>query len=120
MAIDVEKYRKMLLEERDQLGRELGNIMDSTGPTTDHTEITAASAHVIAEIKDVEAEVKSIKSDRIEKINAAVQAIDDGTYGICIKCDKPIDPRRLDAEPTALTCIECLPEEEANFAAPKL
>jgi RNA polymerase-binding transcription factor DksA len=120
MALDLEKYRKNLLDERDQTARDLGNIMENTGPTTDDRQLTAANAPVVAEIKDVEASVKDMRSDRLEKINAALQAIDDGTYGTCTTCGKQIDPRRLDAEPSALTCMECLPEEEANFTAPQL
>ena len=120
MQTDVEKYRERLIQERDQLGRELGNLMDTAEPTTDDRQITAANAHVISEVVDVETEVKDIRTRSLEKINAALQAIDDGTYGTCIKCGKPIDPRRLDAEPAAMTCMDCLPAEEANFAAPTL
>lgn len=118
MALDLEEYRSKLLEERDRIGRELGNIMDSTGPATDDRQITAANAPVISEVKDVEAKVKDIKSNRLDQIGAALLAIDDGTYGKCITCGKEIDPRRLDAEPAALTCMDCVPADEANFEAP--
>jgi RNA polymerase-binding transcription factor DksA len=120
MALDLEKYRSRLEEERARVGGELGNIMDTTGPATDDRQITAANAPVVSEVKDVEAKVKDIKSNRLDQIGAALLAIDDGTYGICTKCGKEIDPRRLDAEPAALTCMDCLPAEEANFEAPEM
>ncbi len=119
MALDIKKYKKRLIEERDRLGRELGLIMESAGPVTDDSQLTAANAPVI-EMKDVEARIKDIKSRRLERVNAALQAIDDGTYGVCIKCGKQIDKRRLDAEPAALTCLECLPEDERDFQPPEM
>ena len=41
--------------------------------------------------------------------------MDDGTYGICVRCNQPIDPRRLEADPAAMTCMNCLSAEEQNF-----
>jgi DnaK suppressor protein len=43
----------------------------------------------------------------IRQIEAALQRINDGTYGTCFKCGKPIDPRRLKALPTAAACVSC-------------
>jgi DnaK suppressor protein len=40
-------------------------------------------------------------------ILAALQRIEDGTYGICISCGRPIGAERLEARPEAATCIEC-------------
>ena len=30
-----------------------------------------------------------------------------GTYGICARCGRPIDPRRLAVRPAATLCIDC-------------
>ncbi len=43
----------------------------------------------------------------IKRIRAALQRIAEGEYGICVRCGEPIDPKRLKALPTALTCIAC-------------
>ena len=45
----------------------------------------------------VEAELKDIED--------ALRRIDQGTYGICEACGKPIDPERLEAKPWARYCI---------------
>jgi RNA polymerase-binding protein DksA len=51
------------------------------------------------------------EEDMLEKtlrdIDAALERIDKGTYGVCKHCGKDIDPRRLMAQPTAGSCIEC-------------
>jgi RNA polymerase-binding transcription factor len=43
----------------------------------------------------------------IKQIRAALQRIAKGEYGVCVRCGEPIDPKRLKALPTALTCIAC-------------
>jgi len=46
-------------------------------------------------------------------ITAALQRIDDGAFGICRKCDQPINPKRLEFDPTVLLCIDCASQSEA-------
>ncbi len=38
---------------------------------------------------------------------SALKRIDEGTYGICKYCKKPIDEKRLLARPTSNACISC-------------
>ena len=117
MALDLEKYRKQLVEERDRLNKEIPTVAEAAEPTPDDQQITAANAPLIGEIKDVQYEVADIKTHRLRQVLAALQSMDDGTYGVCIRCGKPIDPRRLDADPAAMTCMDCLSAEEENFEA---
>ncbi|MUV38461.1 uncharacterized protein JNUCC1_02299 [Lentibacillus sp. JNUCC-1] len=42
----------------------------------------------------------------LEQIDEALQAIDKGTYGVCAVCGKDIPYERLEAVPTALTCVD--------------
>ena len=41
---------------------------------------------------------------RMEEIQNALTALDDGSYGTCQKCGKSIEEERLEANPAALTC----------------
>jgi RNA polymerase-binding protein DksA len=50
--------------------------------------------------------------DLLEKSTKALEKIEDGSYGICESCGRPIDPDRLAALPHALMCIECKKAEE--------
>ena len=43
----------------------------------------------------------------LAEIDAALRRIDDGTYGTCTNCGKPIPPERLEARPWATLCIDC-------------
>jgi DnaK suppressor protein len=120
MALDIEKYRKRLIEERDRLNGEIPRVSEIAEPVSDLPEITAADAPLMGEIKDVQYEIVDMQTHRLQQVLAALQSIDDGTYGICVRCGKPIDPRRLDADPAAMTCMECLSAEEKNFKSSTL
>src|SRR5215472_10770871 len=43
----------------------------------------------------------------IHQIQEALKRISEGTYGICTHCGEDIDPKRLEALPTATRCISC-------------
>src|SRR6516225_7417107 len=43
----------------------------------------------------------------IHQIQEALKRISEGTYGICAHCGEDIDPKHLEALPTATRCISC-------------
>ena len=49
---------------------------------------------------------------QLREIDAALKRIDEGSYGDCERCEQPINPRRLDADPTARLCIDCASSAE--------
>ena len=50
----------------------------------------------------------------LRNIEAALKRIDDGDYSLCRDCDEPINPKRLEFDPTALRCIDCESEREES------
>jgi RNA polymerase-binding protein DksA len=49
---------------------------------------------------------------RLKLIDSALTRIQQGKYGLCVKCGKRIPKERLEAIPYALMCIECKTAEE--------
>ncbi len=49
---------------------------------------------------------------RLQLIDSALARIENGRYGICMKCGKKIPKERLEAIPYALLCVECKTKEE--------
>jgi len=50
---------------------------------------------------------KEILMKKLENIDNALKRIEEGTYGICIKCKKPIEENRLKIDPLTELCREC-------------
>ncbi len=42
-----------------------------------------------------------------ERVDRALAKLDDGSYGVCDSCGKPILPARLRVAPESVLCIEC-------------
>jgi DnaK suppressor protein len=59
-------------------------------------------------------DLASRESQLIDEIDDAMLRIDNGTYGRCDRCGKPIDEERLKAMPTARYDAECQAKIEAN------
>ena len=49
---------------------------------------------------------------KLEAVDAAMRSIERGTYGICERCGKEIDPERLEIRPDATLCVHCQIEVE--------
>lgn len=43
----------------------------------------------------------------LEEIEEAFARVDDGTYGICVGCAKPVPPERLEILPYTRHCVAC-------------
>ena len=49
---------------------------------------------------------------QIVQIDAALERLNNGEYGECFECGNAINPRRLEANPTAKLCITCAAAQE--------
>src|SRR6478735_9063150 len=48
-------------------------------------------------------------SDRLRSVELALARLESGTYGVCEVCGAVIPDGRLEARPTARTCVACAP-----------
>lgn len=46
-------------------------------------------------------------SDAREELRLALQRLDDGTYGTCVECARPIPEERLEVMPATRWCVQC-------------
>ena len=99
--------------EREQTVRRLASLTD------DFESIVAASKDTNADDEhDPEGTTIAFERSQVStlvrqaqrhlaEIDAAVERLAAGTYGICERCGQPIGEGRLEARPTARTCISC-------------
>ncbi len=50
----------------------------------------------------------------MRRIAAALQRLDEGDYGICLECEEPINPGRLEFDPATPLCIVCAADKEGG------
>ena len=105
----VERMRRVLNEQRAQLRREIAE--QGADPDSDEVSFVddagfSDRSHSTQERSRLIAVVEALRSNLVD-VERALGRIDAGTYGICERCGKPIDPARLEARPWALLCIDC-------------
>ncbi|MDQ1373056.1 MAG: DnaK suppressor protein [Actinomycetota bacterium] len=93
--------RVALEQERDHLVHQLEEI-----GSLNYDSNFADSSQVTAERGETEALAASLR-DALEDVEHALAKHTDGTYGLCETCGKPIATTRLEAMPTARSCIDC-------------
>jgi DnaK suppressor protein len=96
MSVDADRFRTLLLEERERVEDAL-HPADTATATLDH---------------ELDVSLEESSTEVLAAIDAALQRIDDGTYGICTKCGREIAEERLEARPWSQLCIEDQRREE--------
>jgi len=56
---------------------------------------------------------------QVEKIEAALARMDNGTYGRCLECGEPIPLERLEALPSAEYCVKHVPDDDTSYRRPR-
>jgi RNA polymerase-binding protein DksA len=114
MSIDTERFRVALLEERARVERAIANLRDDHPGSVDEEveEIAGSSDNHLAETatatldREIDFTLEENSGKVIADIDAALKRIDEGTYGTCVNCGKPIAEARLEAYPWASLCID--------------
>jgi DnaK suppressor protein len=109
---DLVSYRKRLEAELAELQGQRADLEESTGASmADATgevgfdeEYADAGSFTFERERDLSL-VDNVK-DLIEKVQHALTRIDDGSYGRCEACGKPIEAERLDALPYTTLCLD--------------
>lgn len=109
------QFKKLLIEKRDEMLKDLGQLKDREVAATlkDASGENSAYSFHMADVgtDNMEREKAFFFATRegkfLNHIEAALQRVEDGTYGTCGDCQQPIPEERLLAVPTATRCVPC-------------
>jgi len=104
-------FRNKLLSWREEILREaretLQHLQDESQNHPDFADRASSETD-----RAIELRARDRQRKLISKIDAALQRIDDGTYGYCEETGEPISLKRLDARPIATLSIEAQERHE--------
>lgn len=110
----LEHFRKILLE---QLRQRTEHIREGQAAALEASD-DGVKDSVDMSIQDLNNELAfrlgERESQMVADIDQALLRIDEGTYGVCARCGKPIEERRLEAMPTARYDAPCQAAIEAS------
>ena len=109
------ELKKMLEDRRRELMSEVqGRMRDVRDTDKERDVLDQGESSEIDIQEDIEFALIQMKSETLNKIDAALRRLDDGTYGDCFECGEQISEARLRALPFAVRCQDC---EEARETA---
>ena len=115
--MDVDQFRDLLQEERRRVLHAIeylhkenpGSIEDET---EDQTQDNLAETATATLDREIDYTLEDNSEHVLSAIDDALTRIEEGTFGVCVNCAKPIAEERLAALPWATTCIDCKRLEE--------
>jgi RNA polymerase-binding transcription factor DksA len=116
MTIDITRFKAKIEEELKTVEEDLktvGRINPSNPsdwePIPSEMDITESDRNEVADsIGSYENNTAILKQleIRFNNLKDALKRIEENTYGVCVVCGKEIEVERLEANPTATTCME--------------
>ena len=98
--------RAAALAQIEALGREFDEVVAASRSSNADDEHDPEGATIAFERQQVVALLEQARQ-RLADVEAALARREEGSYGICESCGRPIAPERLAARPAARTCIDC-------------
>ncbi len=102
--IDIEKYKKILLDRLDELDERLHHIEDELDEPAHKDNQERATERESDEVLESLGNAGLLE---FRKIQSALRRIKNGTFGQCIECGEDISIARLDVVPYAAKCRDC-------------
>lgn len=110
----VEQVKKMLLDEKAKLEKELSKFAKRKPDEADDYDATFPNYgdkedENAAEVADyvVNLSMEENLEKLLRDVNQSLERLEKGEYGICKYCHKPIEEKRLLARPTSSSCMGC-------------
>jgi DnaK suppressor protein len=105
------KQRELLESERKRLIEEMAQSQTTASSADERREGSPFGKREEEATETLELEKRLTLENRIRqelaKVEHALEKIENGTYGLCDNCGKPIPPQRLEALPQANLCMSC-------------
>ncbi len=111
--LDLAYFKKKLI----QLREELEEVQDTGAKAAQVVELDQARVSRLSRMDALQAQSMSVETKRrrdlqLRRVGAALQQIDVDDFGMCTKCAEPINPARLDFDPTATLSFDCAQANE--------
>lgn len=109
---DARQQLEQMLHELDTATTTLEN--EGAGDSSELSHVDQHPADNATDLVDQDRENALLEAAETQRqqIRAALQRIEDGTYGICTDCGGAISEARLTVRPEAARCVECQAKAE--------
>ena len=101
-----DELKQLLLKRRKELQRQMTQNLDNLAPSDSGDSVSQDDdARLKNQTREVDGALTAMDADELARIDRALEAMDDGEYGVCVVCGKDIPFERLKVEPMTQHCI---------------
>ncbi len=112
--LDTKRFEKLLLKERAKILKELGHSVNIISrPQTEMSgDLSSYSSHIAdqgsdTQQREIASQMLSSERQILFEIDRALRKVTKKKYGLCEKCNKRIERKRLELIPYTRFCIVC-------------
>ncbi len=127
MTVDIQEMKKRLLEKRAEIQRNIASLSEAyPKPNVDENAVGQDAQdfeEAAVDFLEMQQEQSVMVNEQalLTEVNDALKRIEQGTYGLCLVCGKPIPDKRLEAMPWAALCVKDEEElEKRNLSREEL
>jgi DnaK suppressor protein len=110
--VQLKKFKGLLESKRDEILKKAKQTLndDMSLDTNDlPDEMDLASSEYL---QSFTFRLRGREKSFLDKIERALQKIEEGTFGACEECEEEIQIKRLEARPETTLCIRCKEDQE--------
>ena len=113
IPLDLEYFRDKLLSlqheilQVEQSGDEAAQIVE-----LDQSKVGRVSRMDALQGQAMAKESQQRRNIRKQRIETALRRIEEKVFGLCVRCEEEIHPKRLEFDPSVLLCISCANNDE--------
>lgn len=112
--MDEARARRLLDDTLRQLDQAAGDAREELDEFRDESgyesgRLSQHPADYASDVENVNEQALMLDDTRREReqVLDAKRRLDEGTYGVCVDCGRPIDDQRLEARPQVERCLAC-------------
>jgi DnaK suppressor protein len=111
---DIDKYRQALIARQRDAEEQIAELAERCEPVAPDQALGRLTRNDAMQDQQVALHQRRRLNLQQTQIGTALDRVEKGTFGVCVLCKKPIDPRRLELVPESPLCVPCLEKRSAT------
>ena len=114
MKMDAEQLKRFearLRELQAEIEQELGRADAEAKPVQVDGAMGRVSRGDALQVHDMALDKRRRREQQLLRVHAALRRAEQGSFGLCGRCNRPIAEARLEAAPDAVLCVDCAAEK---------
>jgi DnaK suppressor protein len=102
------EFGELLRSTRAELLASLDDSSGDAAPVSPDSSIGRLTRQDAMQAQQMALEIRRRNTVRLQQVELAMRRMEDGGYGLCVRCEEEIPLARLRVRPEAQVCVRCM------------